>query len=101
LTSNETPRNAGTVSREIGCRSARHPDAAGGMYFSTLFQTERVVFHQPSLYPFEGRETRRLEAFLASGFRMALELYAGAATIPGAGQPHRNRGERLACGIRS
>jgi hypothetical protein len=47
FSSNEIPRNAGTVSRENGCNSARHPDEAGGKYFSRFstvsakFSTER------------------------------------------------------------
>src|SRR4029077_9902966 len=44
FTSNEMPRKAGTVSRETGCSSARHPDAAGGKYFSTFSRLSARLF---------------------------------------------------------
>jgi hypothetical protein len=38
------PSKAGTVSRETGCSNARHPEAAGGLYFSTFSRLSAKFF---------------------------------------------------------
>src|SRR5882762_9377288 len=62
FTSRETPRKAGTVGFAIGCRSARHPLAAGGKYFSR-FSTCTAGLPTASGYIVTGPTEQGLSAY--------------------------------------
>ena len=102
-TSNETPRSAGTVSREDGMQERPPSGRRGGKILFDIFEAEREVFHRPPLYPFERRETRPTGADSPATGDIESALPNSTpdpGTISRTGRRRPNPGGRPACGIR-